>query len=66
LKPRLIVFLVVLLLALITIAQNAQYVTVRFLFWSAVTSQIVLVVLTLGLGFVMGFLLGKFAWKSRK
>ena len=65
-KPKLIVFLVVLLLALITIAQNAQYVTVRFLFWSAVASQIVLIVLTIGFGFIMGFLVGKLTGRGRK
>jgi uncharacterized integral membrane protein len=66
LKPKLIVFLVILLLALITIAQNAQYVTVRFLFWSFIASQIVLIVLTLGFGFVMGFLVGKLTGRGRK
>lgn len=65
-KPKLIVFLVVLLLALITIAQNAQYVTLRFLFWSTITSQIVLIVLTMGFGFVLGFLLGKLTGRGRK
>ena len=65
-KPKLILIAVVALVALITIAQNAQYVTVRFLFWSAVTSQIVLIVLTIALGFIMGFLAGKLTRFGRK
>lgn len=66
LKPKLILFLVVALIALIMIAQNAQYVTVRFLFWSVLTSQIVLIVLMIGFGFIMGFLVGKLTGRGRK
>jgi uncharacterized integral membrane protein len=59
LKPKIILILVVAVLALIVLLQNTDVVTFHFLFWSKDISQIVLVVLTLALGFALGFILAK-------
>ena len=59
-KPKIILSLVVAVLALIVLLQNTDVVTFHFLFWSKDISQIVLVVLTLALGFALGFILAKF------
>jgi len=66
LKPKLVVLLAIVLLALIVIAQNAQYVNFRFLFWSVLTTQILLIVLMIAFGFVMGFLVGKLTGRAKK
>lgn len=63
-KPKLILILIVVVLALIVLFQNTQVVTFRFLFWSKDISQIVLVLLTLALGFVLGFIAAKFKGKQ--
>ena len=65
-KPKLVVLLAIVLLALIVIAQNAQYVNFRFLFWSVLTTQILLIVLMIAFGFVMGFLVGKLTGRAKK
>jgi len=66
LKPKLILFLAVAFLAVIMLAQNAQYVTVRFLFWSVLTTQIVLIIVMIAFGFIMGFLVGKLTGRGRR
>jgi uncharacterized integral membrane protein len=60
LKPKLVLILIVAVLALIVLLQNTEVVTFHFLFWSKEISQIVLVVLTLALGFALGFIVAKF------
>jgi uncharacterized integral membrane protein len=66
LKPKVVVLLVIALLALLVIAQNAQYVNFRFLFWSVMTTQIFLIVLMIAFGFLMGFLVGKLTGRGKK
>ena len=66
LKPKLVVLLAIVLLAFIVIAQNAQYVNFRFLFWSVMTTQIFLIVLMIAFGFLMGFLVGKLTGRGKK
>lgn len=65
-KPRLIFVLVIAFLALLVLAQNAQEVTFRFLFWSVRTSQIFLVVLMLAFGFILGFVTGKLWGRGKR
>jgi uncharacterized integral membrane protein len=64
-KAKVIVVLVVLVLALIILVQNTQIVTFRLLFWSAEISQLLLVLLTLALGFVLGFLVAKLTGRKK-
>lgn len=45
--------------SLIVLLQNTQVVTLRFLFWRASMSQILIVLILLGLGFFAGYLIGK-------
>lgn len=59
-KPKLILILVVIVLALIVLLQNTDVVTFHFLFWSKDVSQIILVVLNLALGFALGYIVAKF------
>jgi uncharacterized integral membrane protein len=58
-KPKVIIILIVAVLALIVLFQNTQDVILRFLFWSRPVSQVVLILLTLALGFVAGFIAAK-------
>jgi uncharacterized integral membrane protein len=47
------------LLILVVIAQNTAVVTMRFLVWEMSLSRVVLLLLTLIVGFVIGFVVGK-------
>jgi uncharacterized integral membrane protein len=47
------------LLILVVIAQNAEVTTVKLLFWEASLSRVVLLFLTLVVGFVIGFVVAK-------
>ena len=64
-KAKMIVVFVALLLALIILIQNTQVVTFRLLFWSAEISQLLLVLLTLALWFVLGFLVAKLTGRKK-
>jgi uncharacterized integral membrane protein len=64
-KAKLIAILVVVLLALIILIQNAHRVTFRLLFWTAEISQLLLVLLVLAIGFVLGFLIAKLTGRRR-
>ena len=48
-------------LFLIILAQNAQMVTLRLLFWQIVISQVILVPLAMAIGFVLGYVV---AWTA--
>jgi uncharacterized integral membrane protein len=54
-----IVMLVIIGLFLIILAQNAQVVILRLLFWEIDISQILLLPLTLCIGFLFGFIVAK-------
>jgi len=58
-KPRTIVVLVLIGLFLIILAQNAQVVTLRLLFWEIGMSQIILLPLVMVMGFILGFIVAK-------
>jgi uncharacterized integral membrane protein len=62
-KPKLIVSLVVVILLLIFLVQNTQVVTIRLYFWSISMSQIILIPLTLILGFIAGYIVAKITGK---
>ena len=58
-KPITIVILVLVALFVIILVQNTQVVTLRLLFWKLGMSQIILVPLTMLIGFVIGYLVAK-------
>jgi len=54
-RPKYIALLVVLVLVLLILFQNREVVSLRFLFWSIEMSRVILVLITVGLGFILGF-----------
>lgn len=62
-KPKWIVSLVIVVLLSIFLLQNTQVVTLRLYFWSLSMSQIILIPLTLILGFVAGYIVAKLTGK---
>ncbi len=65
-RPKLIAILVLAVLTLVVLFQNAQEATFRFLFWSVQTTQIFLVVLMLAFGFLLGFITGKLTSRGKQ
>jgi len=55
-KPKLIVVLVLIALFVIVLIQNTQVVTLRLFFWKIGMSQIILIPLTMLIGFVVGYI----------
>jgi uncharacterized integral membrane protein len=58
-KPMTIVILVLVALFVIILVQNTQVVTLHLLFWKLGMSQIILVPLTMLIGFILGFIVAK-------
>lgn len=58
-RPKIIVVLVLIGLFVIVLIQNTQVVTLRLFFWKAGMSQIILIPLTMAIGFVIGFIVAK-------
>ena len=58
-RPKFIVVLVLIALFLIILIQNIQPVTLRLFFWKVGMSQIILIPLTMAIGFVVGFIVAK-------
>jgi len=56
-KPKTILSLIVILISLIILIQNTEVVTFSILFWKLTMSKIVLLVITIILGFLIGFLI---------
>ena len=65
-QAKTIVVLVLIGLFLIILVQNTQVVTLRLLFWKIDLSQIILVPLTMLLGFILGYIVAKIARDGRK
>ncbi|MGD8538017.1 MAG: LapA family protein [Candidatus Aminicenantes bacterium] len=55
-KPRLVIILLLVVLAIIFIVQNTHIVSVNFLFLKFQMSQIIMIVLMLLIGFFIGYL----------
>jgi uncharacterized integral membrane protein len=51
-----VIAIILILLAIIVMVQNAQPITFRFLNWNYQVSQLLLVAIVLVLGFLIGFL----------
>ncbi len=64
-RVRSVVILVLLLLFLVVIVQNTEVVSVRLLFWDLEMSRIILLALSLAVGVIVGFLLGR-PWRRRE
>jgi uncharacterized integral membrane protein len=62
---RLTVILLLVVLFIVLIAQNAGEASITFLFWTATMSHIVLLGITFLVGLVVGFLLGR-PWRRKK
>lgn len=58
-KPKTIAILILVGILLIILLQNTQVVSVRFLFWELNMSRIILLPLTMVMGFVIGFFVGR-------
>jgi len=58
-KPKTIVWFVIVVLILIIFFQNTQVVSFRIFFWKISMSQIILIPLTMIIGLVLGYLIGK-------
>jgi uncharacterized integral membrane protein len=58
-RPKFIGVLVLIALFLIILIQNTQVVTLRLFFWKVGMSQIILIPLTMIIGFVVGFVVSK-------
>jgi uncharacterized integral membrane protein len=58
-KSMTIVILVLVALFVIILVQNTQVVTLRLLFWKLGMSQIILVPLTMLIGFIIGYIVAK-------
>jgi len=63
-RVRTVVILVLALLSLVVIVQNTEVVSVRILFWNLVMSRIILLALSIAVGVIIGFLLGR-PWRKR-
>jgi len=63
-KPKTVLILVLVILALIVVFQNSEMVTMKLLFWKIMMSQILFILGCMLLGFVLGLLVGQ-VWKRR-
>ena len=65
-KTKTILVLVFIALFVIILIQNTQVVTLRLFFWKTGISQIILISLTMAIGFVVGYIVAKITGKSHK
>jgi len=65
-RPKFIAVLILIALFLIILIQNIQPVTLQLFFWKVGMSQIILIPLTMAIGFVVGFVVSKVTGNQRK
>ncbi|MBU0635232.1 MAG: LapA family protein [Candidatus Omnitrophica bacterium] len=58
-KPKTIALLILAGLFIVVLLQNTQVVSVQFLFWKISMSRIILLPVVMGMGFIIGFFMGK-------
>jgi len=58
-KPKILAPLILVVLFLIVLIQNTQVVTLRLFFWKIGMSQIILIPLTILIGFAGGYIVAK-------
>lgn len=65
-NTKLMLIFVLCVILFIIIFQNNGIVVFNILFWKIRISTLILVPILLGIGFIGGFILGKYKWHSRK
>ena len=55
-KPKTIIILILIVLAIVILIQNTQVVEVQIFFWKIAMSRIIMIAFMLILGFVVGYL----------
>jgi uncharacterized integral membrane protein len=58
-KPKIIACSVLAILLLIVLIQNTQIVTLRLFFWKIGMAQILLILVTMIIGFVVGYIVAR-------
>jgi len=58
-RLKFIIMLALIALFLIILIQNTQVVTLRLFFWKVGMSQIILIPVTMAIGFVIGFIVAR-------
>jgi len=61
-----ILILVIILMLILLSVQNAEFVTIKFLFWSFATSRIVMILLLFAIGFLAGHLVANLNQMRKK
>jgi uncharacterized integral membrane protein len=64
-NTKIIVALVGIAFYLIILAQNTEVVGVKFLFWEAYMSRIILMTIMGIIGFIIGYLVGRFSGQDK-
>jgi uncharacterized integral membrane protein len=63
-KPKTIIILVLIVLAVVIVIQNSEMVTLQVFFWKIMMSRIIFMVGLLVVGFALGFLVAKMTQKT--
>ena len=58
-KPKTIIILILVVLAVIVVLQNSEMVTLQLLFWKISMSRIIFISFLWLMGFILGFLVAK-------
>ena len=58
-KPKTIIILILVVLAVIVVLQNTEIVTLQIFFWKISMSRIIFISFLLLMGFILGFLVAK-------
>lgn len=58
-KPKTIIILILVVMAVIVILQNTEIVTLQLFFWKISMSRIIFISFLLLVGFILGFLVAK-------
>ena len=64
--PKIIISFVIVVLILVIFFQNTQVVSFRIFFWKISMSQIILIPLTMIIGLVLGYVIGKLTGNRHK
>jgi uncharacterized integral membrane protein len=62
-KPKTIIILILVVLAVIVVLQNTEIVTLQIFFWKISMSRIIFISFLLLVGFILGFLVAKLVKK---
>ena len=65
-KPKIIIAVILFILFIIIVVQNTQVITFNLLFWQLSMSQILVVLLTTIIGFVLGYIVATLRGKESR